>query len=209
MYLMRFERVTLENFRSYKKQKFVFGERSVIVADNGAGKTNLLEAIYLLSTGESERANEISEMIAWKSAIASIAGIVETGEERQELSVILTRGIYMGKVTPKRRYLVDGIARTKTKFIGKLPVALFRPEDMRLIEGSPPRRRRYLDESLGMAHPEYARALLIYEASLRRRNKLLDSIREGTARREQLAYWDQSVIKNGNIVSDYRRGFLD
>lgn len=206
---MRLERVTLENFRSYTKQKFVLGERSVVVAGNGEGKTNLLEAIYLLSTGESERANEISEMIGWESEIATVAGIVETGEERQELSVVLTRGSYMGKVTPKRRYLVDGVARTKTKFVGKLPVALFRPEDMRLVEGSPPRRRRYLDESLSMASPEYARALSVYEASLRRRNKLLDAIREGTARREQLSYWDQSVIKNGNIVSEYRREFLE
>jgi len=206
---MRLERVTVENFRSYKKQKFVLGERSIIVAPNGAGKTNLLEAIYLLSTGESERANVTEEMIAWGAEIATIAGVVETEDERQELSVVLTRGSYMGKVTPKRRYLVDGVVRTKAKFIGKLPVALFRPEDMRLIEGSPPRRRRYLDESLIMASPEYGRALAVYEASLRRRNKLLDSIREGTARREQLSYWDQSVIKNGNIVSECRREFLD
>lgn len=206
---MRLERVTLENFRSYKKQKFAFGERSVIVAANGAGKTNLLEAIYLLSTGESERANVTEEMIGWGAEIASIAGIIEENDERQELSVVLTRGAYMGKVTPKRRYLVDGVVRTRAKFVGKLPVTLFRPEDMRLLEGSPPRRRTFLDESLTVAHPEYGRALSVYEASLRRRNKLLDSIREGTARREQLSYWDQSVIKNGNIVSNYRRDFLD
>ncbi|MFH1244089.1 MAG: DNA replication and repair protein RecF, partial [bacterium] len=159
--------------------------------------------------GESERANVTEEMIAWGADIATIAGVIEEGGERYELSVVLTRGAYMGKVTPKRRYLVDGVARTKAKFVGKLPVALFRPEDMRLVEGSPPRRRRYLDESLSMASPEYARALLVYEASLRRRNKLLDAIREGSARREQLAYWDQSVIKNGNIVSEFRREFLE
>ena len=135
-------------------------------------------------------------------------GIRNQGSDYIELTVILTRGSYMGKVTPKRRYLVDGVARTKAKFVGKLPVTLFRPEDMRLVEGSPPRRRNFLDESLTQAHPEYARALTVYEASLRRRNKLLDAIREGVARREQLTYWDQSVIKNGNIVSNFRREFL-
>lgn len=206
---MRLERVTLENFRSYKKQKFSLGERTMVIAPNGAGKTNLLEAIYLLATGESERAGETIELIAWGKELASITGIVREGEAYTELSIVLTRGSYMGKVTPKRRYLVDGVARTKAKFVGKLPSTMFRPEDMRLIEGSPPRRRRFLDESLSQAHPEYGRALSVYEASLRRRNKLLDAIREGSARREQLSYWDQSVIKNGNIVSDFRRDFLD
>ena len=206
---MRLERVTLTNFRSYDKRQFNLGERTIVVAPNGAGKTNLLEAIYLLATGESERAGETNELISWGKDLASIAGIVREGEEYNELSIVLTRGSYMGKATPKRRYLVDGVARTKAKFVGKLPTTMFRPEDMRLIEGSPPRRRRFLDESLSQAHPEYSRALSVYEASLRRRNRLLDAIREGSARREQLSYWDQSVIKNGNIVTDFRRDFLD
>jgi len=188
---------------------FKLGDLTVVVAPNGAGKTNLLEAIYLLSTGESERAGEVAEMIGWESEIASVTGVVANGEEYSELGIVLTRGSYMGKVTPKRRYLVDGVARTKAKFVGRLPATMFAPEDMRLIEGSPPRRRRLMDESLSQAHPDYGRALSVYEASLRRRNKLLDLIREGAARREQLAYWDQSIIKNGNIVTDYRRDFLD
>ena len=206
--IMRLERLTLTNFRSYKKQIFHFGQTSVIVAPNGAGKTNILEAIYLLSTGTSERAGETSEMIRFGEDLASVSGIIEMRDERVELSVILTTGVYMGKRTPKRRYLVDGVARTRAGMTGKLSAVLFRPEDMRLIEGSPSRRRNYLDETLGMAHPEYARALLVYEASLRRRNRLLDAIREGLARREQLSYWDLSIIKNGNIVTDYRRKYL-
>lgn len=205
---MRLERITLENFRSYKKRVVNLGEKTIVVAPNGAGKTNLLEAIYLLSTGESERAGETAEMIRWESEIASITGVVANNEEYSELGIVFTRGSYMGKVVPKRRYLVDGVARTKAKFVGKLSATMFAPEDMRLIEGSPPRRRRLMDESISQAHSDYGRALMVYEASLRRRNKLLDLIREGTARREQLSYWDQSIIKNGNIVTDFRRDFL-
>ena len=218
--IMRLERLTLENFRSYIKQIFHFGQTSVIVAPNGAGKTNILEAIYLLSTGTSERAGETSEMIRFGEDLASVSGIIEMRDDPtppkgsagagayMELSVVLTPGVYMGKRTPKRRYLVDGVARTRAGMTGKLPSVLFRPEDMRLIEGSPSRRRNYLDETLGMAHPEYARPLLVYEASLRRRKRLLDAISEGLATQEQLAYWDLSIIKNGNIVTDYRRKYL-
>lgn len=205
---MKLERLTLDNFRSYKRQVFHFGQTSVIVAPNGAGKTNILEAIYLLATGVSERAGETSEMIRFGEELASVSGVVELNEERSELSVVLTRGTYMGKRTPKRRYLVDGVARTRAGLVGRLTAVLFRPEDMRLIEGSPSRRRSYLDETLGMAHPEYVQAQSVYEASLKRRNRLLDAIREGMARREQLAYWDQSIIKNGNIVTEYRRRYL-
>lgn len=206
---MRLERITLENFRSYAKQTFNLGNLTLLVAPNGSGKTNLLEAIYLLATGESERAGVVEEMIRWGSEIGSVSGIVEDNDERVELTVVLTPGSYMGKATTKKRYLVDGVPRAKAKFVGKLVATLFRPEDMRLIEGSPSRRRSFLDEVLSMAHQEYGRALTVYEASLRRRNKILDAIREGVANRAQLAYWDQSVIKNGNILTDFRRDFLE
>jgi DNA replication and repair protein RecF len=86
---------------------------------------------------------------------------------------------------------------------------MFRPEDMRLVEGSPSRRRAFLDATLSMVHQDYERALAVYEASLRRRNKLLDGMREGVVKREQLSYWDQSIIKNGNIMTDYRRDYLN
>jgi DNA replication and repair protein RecF len=206
---MRIERLTLTNFRSYEKTVFHFGESSVIVAPNGAGKTNILEAIYLLSTGASERAGVTEEMIRFGQEIGNLTGVVEHNDERTELSVVLTRGVYMGKRTAKRRYLVDGVARNRAGLVGKLAAVLFRPEDMRLIEGSPSRRRNYLDDTLSMTHPDYGRALTVYEASLRRRNKLLDAIREGLAKREQLSYWDQSIIKNGNILTDYRRNYLE
>lgn len=206
---MKLERLTLSNFRSYQKQVFHFGECSVIVAPNASGKTNVLEAIYLLSTGMSERAGVIEEMIRYGEEIATVVGIVANGEEREELTVILTSGVLMGKRTAKRRYLVDGVARSRAKFGGKLPAVMFRPEDMRLVEGSPSRRRSFLDATLSLVHPDYGRALTVYEASLRRRNSLLDSIREGVARREQLSYWDQSIVKNGNILTNYRRDLLN
>lgn len=206
---MKLERLVLKNFRSYSNTTYHFGLVSVVVAPNGSGKTNLLEAIYLLSTGLSERANKIEEMISWKNELGSVAGIVEKEGERNELSVVLTTGNYMGRRTPKRRYLVDGVGRARSGFVGHLPATLFRPEDMRLIEGSPSRRRGYLDASISMASPEYARALTTYEATLKRRNRLLDMIREGSARRVELSYWDQSLIKNGEILTEYRRSYID
>ena len=207
---MQLTRITLSQFRSYQTQTFQFGPKTIVVAPNGSGKTNLLEAIYLLVTGTSERAHTTEEMIAWGEDLATVTGIVAESEgEYRELAVVLTRGVYLGKRTPKRRYLVDGVPRLRTKFTGNLVALMFRPEDMRLVEGSPSRRRHFMDEILTQADFVYGRALLQYEAALKRRNRLLDMIREGTARREQLAYWDQSLIKNGTILTEMRRTFLE
>lgn len=207
--VMRLERVELKNFRSYKSKTIKLGNLTVLLGPNGAGKTNVLEAIHLLSTGESLRAGVTEEMITWGAEIGQVTGIVQPiRDEFVSLTVVLTPGVYMGKRTTKRRYLVDGAARTKSTFVGRLVSVLFRPEDLRLIEGSPGRRRQFLDEILSQSSREYARSLTSYERALRRRNKVLDQIREGEARREQLRYWDQAVIKNGNILTDYRREFL-
>lgn len=206
---MRLERLTLKNFRNYSAKTFTFGPATLISASNGSGKSNLLEAINLLATGVSERAGKIEEMIRWGEEVGSVVGVIRNSDESYtELTVVLTRGMVAGKRSPKRRYLVDGVPRMRSGFVGKLVTMLFTPEDMRLIEGSRERRRKYMDNVLSAAHPDYGRALVTYAATLARRNRLLDQIREGKSRRTELAYWDASLVKNGTILSNYRRDYL-
>ena len=207
---MKLKKLELVGFRNHLKKEFKFGKLTVVLGENARGKTNILEAIYLLATGESFRAGKIEEMINWNQDLAKIEGYVESdGGDDVVLGVVLTRGMLMGKRTPKRRYLVDRVARQRRKFANYLRVVVFRPEDLRLIEGSPGRRRRFLDEVLGMVNWDYKRALTAYEGALRRRNKILDLIREGRARREELMFWDMTLIKNGNILTESRREFLE
>lgn len=209
MQIMRLERLTLKNFRNYSKKTITFGQTNLFIAPNGSGKSNLLEAIDLLATGLSRRASKIEEMIQWDCEVGSVVGVVRGSDESYtELTVVLTRGMVAGKRSPKRRYLIDGVGRSRVAFVGRLIVSMFEPADMRLIEGSRSRRRDYLDSVLSQAHPEYVRALVTYNASLVRRNRILDMIREGRSKRAELAYWDASLIKNGNIVTDYRREYL-
>lgn len=206
---MKLERLELQNFRSYPKHTLHFRDMTVLIGPNAAGKTNVLEAIYLTATGTSFRAGVTEEMIAFGADIAHVTAIVENEAELISLGVVLTPGVYLGKRIQKRRYLVDGAPRTRATFVGRLVSVLFRPEDLRLIEGSPSRRRAFLDDTLIQASPTYARALTAYEGALRRRNKILDLIRDGTARRAQLSFWDATLIKNGNIMTDFRRDLLE
>lgn len=206
---MYLERVVLTNFRNYSKKTITFAPATLLSAPNGSGKSNLIEAIQLLSTGISERAGKLEEMIKWGCEVGSVVGVIRNSDESYtELTVVLTRGMVAGKKTPKRLYLIDGVARMRSGFVGHLVTMHFAPEDMRLIEGSRERRRKYMDYVLSVAHPDYVRALSTYEATLMRRNRLLDQIREGRAKRTELAYWDASLVKNGTILTNYRRDYL-
>src|SRR5690349_19483156 len=140
---MKLERLELDNFRSYTKRTFHFGDLTVFFGPNAAGKTNILEAIHLISTGKSFRAGVTEEMIHFGREIAHVTGIVENNGDAISVGVVLTPGVYLGKRISKRRYLVDGAARTRSHFVGRLTSVLFRPEDLRLIEGSPSRRRGF------------------------------------------------------------------
>jgi DNA replication and repair protein RecF len=199
--------LSLQNFRNYANQTFFFSPKvSVIVAKNASGKTSIIEAVSLLSTGESFRAEEVADMIRFEEEIARVkAKIQENNEETTELEVDLTRGMVQGKRVQSKLYSVNNVRRRKKDFTGHLYAVVFRPEDMRLIEGSPGRRRQFIDTLLSMSDPEYAVHLKTYEDALKRRNRLLDQIRDGQASRSVLQFWTQLVIKHGEAVQEKRR----
>lgn len=236
--------LTLENFRNYRKKSFVFDiNTTLIVGGNATGKTNILEALYLLAAGGSFRAQRIEEMVYWDAEVAYVSGKLvdevprlpgssdrsrragdempaldsladQSNEERgsdneTKLQVILTRGELQGKRVAKRSCSIDGAFKRVSDFVGRLVVILFRPEDLQLILGSPVRRRAFLDEVLLQVNREYRRSLASYEKALSRRNKLLDAIRDGGASRTQLAFWDQLLIKHGQVLTSLRAELID
>lgn len=213
----------------------------MLLGPNAAGKTNILEAIYLLATGMSFRAQKIEEMVQWEAEVSHVQGSVSgadgipdrlaphsrqaveddtldlksvssvSNERRDdvELQVTLTRGMVQGRRVAKRRLLVNGVPRRQVDFIGNLKAVVFLPEDLELISGSPSKRRNYLDQVLSQADPVYASSLFAYENALRRRNKLLEAIREGKAPRKSLSYWDMSLLKNGMLITQKRETYIE
>jgi DNA replication and repair protein RecF len=223
---MRISKLQLVGFRSYASKVLAFDEGvTVLLGDNAVGKTNVLEAIHLLATGESFRAKKIDEMVAWEEEVAHVAAKVKSQKSKvkpkefikkaddlydeNELRVVLTRGLVQGEKAQKRKYLINGVSKRKSSFVGRLKVVTFLPSDLSLISGSPSRRRKYVDTVLALVHPEYYRSLISYEKGLRRRNKLLDLIRDGESSRSSLLFWDQLLIREGNVISDARQAFFD
>ncbi len=218
-------------FRSYLSWSHSFdGGITVILGRNASGKTNVLEAINMLASGDSFRAEKIEEMVHWDAEVGHVAGsvleervmnIAGNGENvndlslmtkednRVELRVTLTRGMVQGKRVAKRKFKVNGVARRKKDFVGHLPAVLFEPDDLRLLTGSPSRRRKYLDVVLTQVDKEYMRSLWQYEQALKRRNRLLDLIREGKTARSGLAFWNRLLIEHGENIHRARETYVD
>ena len=213
---MLIQKIKLTNFRNFKKKEFEFTPKvTLIVGDNATGKTNILEAIYLLSTGKSFKARLENEMINYEADIARIDGEVSS-QIRTKLEVVLTNGeVQIGenpvntKKSPRKKLLLNGVPKRLIDFAGNIKVVLFGPWDMDLVTASPSLRRRFLDSVLSQVDREYRRSIMIYEKGLRQRNKLLLRIRDEGMSRGQLMYWDKLLIKHGEYLTQKREEFLD
>ncbi len=193
--------LTLQAFRSYAKRTFTFSPRTtLIVGPNAAGKTNMLEAVMMVATGKSFRAEHDRECIRWDSQMADIR-CRTSDEDVQSLEIRMSDDV--------KKYLVNGVARRQIDFVGKLRAVLFWPEHLELITDSPSIRRKYLDGVLIQVDREYRRNLNSYERGLRQRNKLLELVNEGKAHRHQLLFWNQLLVSAGGYVTDVRAAFID
>lgn len=211
----------LTDFRNYSKKEFMFSEgTTVIVGPNAIGKTNILEAIYLLSTGRSFKTTKSQEVIQYEKDLARISGAISympyalsrenhkahSVEHDTFLEVIVTNKT---NGWPGKRLLVNNIPRLLVDFAGKFKTVLFAPSDMDLVTSSPSLRRKFLDTVLSQADREYRRSLLSYEKGIRQRNRLLFRIREEGLSRSQLLFWNQLLIKSGNYISESREKFIE
>jgi len=216
--------ISLQNFRCYKSNSFNFkNQTTVLLGLNGIGKTSIVEAVFLLSNGSSFRASRIEEMINFDQDLARVKALITNDDEgvdssldssldeldELELEMILTKGIVQGKKARRSVYLVNQIKRRKKDFVANFYAVVFRPEDLRLVEGSPGRRRNFMNAAIAAVDRNYSQAFKIYEQTLKRRNKLLFDIKEGKLKKSVLTYWNQSLIKNGQILQEKRKNFFE
>ena len=199
--------LNLTNFRNYPQLSLDFDARTtVLVGNNAVGKSNLLEAIYLLSTTKSLRVETEDELIEKGQEFLRVEGFI-VGEGETELLIIINK--QTEEVPFKKKILVNGISRRVIDFIGHLPTVIFYPSDINMVTGAPSLRRWHLDLALAQIDPVYKKTLTSYEQFLTARNRLLKRIREGYGKLDELTYWTRELIKNGEIVSRKRLAFFD
>lgn len=202
---MQLKQLSLQNFRSHTTTSVSFEPGiNLILGPNGSGKTNILEAIFILTCGKSFRSSSLSKLINWSGNVLTSLGTLSNG---RQIEVQLIKEVN-DNTTIKRRFLVDHVAKTRKAYIGSFRAVVFHPEDIRLVAGSPSRRRDFLDEIFTQSEWRYTSALSQYHRALKHRNELLDQIRLGVNQKSELFYWDQSLIKNAGIVHDHRLNFV-
>lgn len=198
----------LKNFRNYLEGEFSFSpSTNLVLGANASGKTNLLEAIFLLAQGKSFKAETNYQLISWGKLASLIEG--ELKEKNQSLTLTVRLVTQPGEKKVKKLFLVNGVNKTRTQFLSFFHLVLFRPEDIRIVTGSPTRRREFLDLSLTSFDWRYSKTLSLYRRALKQRNQLLDKIRQGKANKKELFFWDQTLIKNGQLIFNARQELIE
>jgi DNA replication and repair protein RecF len=175
----------------------------LIWGPNAAGKTSLLEAIALLGWGRSHRTNADGEMIRWGHDLARIEGKV--GNDVLEVAIQRSGADGSGG---RKRIRINGVGRRAGTLGRYLRLVLFAPEEMLLVVGSPSLRRAALDALAAARFPTYADDLATYGRTLQQRNSLLRAIREESATRDQLRFWDDTFLDTGGRVVAARHELL-
>jgi len=206
---MILQSLTLQNFRNYTKAAFDFSpQTTIIIGLNAAGKSNLIESIFLLATGKSNRSEKEKQLIQFGKSVCRITGEIQGQDgEKEKLEIAM---VDQGTVFLKKKYLVNGIARRRVDFAGHITCVLFTPADLDLVSGQPGNRRRFLDEVLEQVDMDYRLSVSLYTKALRQRNALLEQVQEtGSRNAKQFAYWDEVLIKNASVISYKREEFIE
>lgn len=187
----------LENFRNYQSLKMPFsGETGLtyLLGDNGQGKTNLLEAIYMLALAKSFRISDDQSLIKWDADFGRIKGEFDTISGR-------TLEVFLGKPPqPRKAFKINDVKVSATNFVGNLRVVFFHPENLNVLYLGPDLRRRYLDILILQKSPGYFAALRKFKRLKEQRNALLTQINEGQADAEDLDVWDVQLVEEGVVL---------
>lgn len=196
---MRVRSFTLQQFRSYATLDFACGAEdvSVLQGPNAAGKTNLLEALSILSSGRSFLGAEEDDLITWGHDYYRLrAHLLSDAREEQTIEIVSQR-------LPRRARVgfVNDVRLPISRLTGVLPAVSFLPQDLELFTGSPARRRDLLNDLLVQVSPEFAASFVSYQKFLKQRNALLRRIREGTGRAQDLAVWEEGLAREGAVIT--------
>lgn len=174
---------------------------------NGAGKTNLLEAIHLCCLGRSHRTSQDRELIRQGSSSGSVQVQVMRRDGSREVKIML----WAQQKRAKQIYINGKPAARIGELMGHVNCVMFSPEDLELIKDGPALRRRFMDMQLSQLRPSYFFSLQKYVSTLNQRNALLRSMAVPGANSGagQLEVWDEQLAREGAVITEHRRWFAE
>jgi DNA replication and repair protein RecF len=200
---MFLQRLALQHFRNYAHADISIDKKvNIFVGPNAQGKTNLLEAIFVLALTKSHRTHQDKELLDWNGGETLLHAEVERRYGTCTLDLSLS---------PKgKKAKINGLEQKKlSNFIGAMNVVMFAPEDLEIVKGSPGVRRRFLDMEIGQVHPGYLYELSQYQKILQQRNNLLKlGPGRGDADMAMLDVWSDQLARHGVKIIKKRQNFI-
>ncbi len=203
---MRLQSIELREFRNHKEARFdLRGESALVLGENGSGKTNLIEALVLLSIGRSFRGARDRALARRGAEAFEVRGRVT--DRLGVSSEIVARGGANGG----KEIAVDGAALPRlTDLLGRFRTVHFSVEDVAVLNGGPASRRRFLDVSLCQLEPAYVGWLREFVDALRQRNQLLVMERRGPVADEaEWSAWEEILARAGLMLDVRRRALCE
>ncbi len=177
-----------------------------IVGRNAAGKTNILEAISILSNGKSFRGAQDRDIVQFGRTDYFLSSTFK----RFDKSFKIELGCDVSQGSGRKKIKLNGkLVPGRSGLIGNLITVIFSPSDIQIVEGGPQHRRRFLDSVLSNQNHSYLLELMQFNRALKQRNAILKKIRERKASTTELEIWNQGFIKSGEIVIRERERFIN
>ena len=202
--------LALANYRNYAHVNIELDRGlCLFVGDNALGKSNLLEAIYLLSTMRSSRASSDADLVRQDILDTEFPVARLTAEVKRAAGNLHVEVAIVGRSTDAahragKRVRINGVVRRASEAVGQLASVLFTTLDIDIVAGPPLLRRRYLDMMISQVDLGYTRAMQRYARVLQQRNSLLRRIQSGEASARELTFWNQELAHAGGVIMHAR-----
>lgn len=203
---MYISELQLKNFRNYSELTMHFSpQMNVLYGDNGSGKTNVIEAISILSNIKSFRNTIDSEIIKWKENYYYCSSIVLD----HYLNHFEIGCSHINNQLVKKCKIDNHEILSSRDYYGKLLTVIFSPNDIDLINGEPEIRRKFFDSVISKTNPIYFSLLSEYKKVISNRNKLLKTIRDNHNSKsiDELSVWDEIYIEKAVLITKERVSF--
>lgn len=179
---------------------FEFGDVNIIYGENGQGKTNLIEAIYIFTGLKSFRANRDNELVNFEKDVAKLA-LNFTGNNREQLARM--------QIENTREAWLNEVKKRPSELGASIKAVVFSPQHLSMVKDGPLVRREFVDNALCQIKSSYASVLNKYKTALTQRNALLKDIEKDSALEEMLPVWNVELAKEGAKIIFQRQKFAE
>ncbi len=201
---MYVKNLKLNNFRNYDNLSIDFDKGiNILYGDNGQGKTNILEAIYVCGTTKSHKGSKEKDIIKIDKEESHIKLLLDRRNIEHTIDMHLkrnkTKGVAINKIPIKRT----------SELFGIINIIFFSPEDLNLIKNGPAERRKFIDFELSQLDKVYLHDLTNYNKIVTQRNNLLKQISFNCKLLDTLSIWDNQLVKYGTSIIRRRENFIN